>query len=46
MQEKLDAIEQIRKFNRFYTPLIGILDRNYLDSGYSVMMCTPKTGRI
>lgn len=36
MQEKLDAIEQIRKFNRFYTPLIGILDRNYLDSGYSV----------
>ena len=34
MQEKLDAIEQIRKFNRFYTPLIGILDRNYLDSGY------------
>ena len=26
MQEKLDAIEQIRKFNRFYTPLIGQRD--------------------
>ncbi len=36
MNDKMDTIEQIRKFNRFYTPLIGILDRNYLDSGYSV----------
>ena len=44
MQEKLDAIEQIRKFNRFYTPLIGILDRNYGSlSNFGVLkcLCTP-----
>ncbi len=34
--KNMETIEQIRHFNRFYTPLIGILDRNYLDSGYSV----------
>lgn len=36
MEEKKAAIDQIREFNRFYTVLLGFLNRNYLDSGYSV----------
>lgn len=36
MEEKRAVIDQIREFNRFYTVLLGLLDRNYLDSGYSV----------
>lgn len=36
MEEKKDIIYQIREFNRFYTVLLGFLNRNYLDSGYSV----------
>lgn len=30
------AIEKIREFNRFYTVFIGILNRNFLDTEYSV----------
>lgn len=36
MENKQEAINQIREFNRFYTVLLGFLNRNYLDSGYSV----------
>lgn len=36
MNEKQDTVRQIRDFNRFYTVLLGFLNRNYLDSGYSV----------
>lgn len=36
MENKKEAINQIREFNRFYTVLLGFLNRNYLDSGYSV----------
>lgn len=34
--EKQEAVSQIREFNRFYTVVLGFLNRNYLDSGYSV----------
>ncbi len=33
---KEEAISQIREFNRFYTVLLGFLNKNYLESGYSV----------
>lgn len=36
MDKKTETIYQIRKFNRFYTVLLGLLDRNFLDSNYSV----------
>lgn len=36
MKDQRENIEKIREFNRFYTVLLGFLDRNYLDSGYSV----------
>lgn len=36
MEEKKWIIDQIREFNRFYTVLLGFLNRDYLDSGYSV----------
>lgn len=36
MEPKIETINQIREFNRFYTVLLGFLNRNYLDSGYSV----------
>ncbi len=36
MLEKQKIIEQIREFNRFYTALIGLLDRDYLATGYSI----------
>lgn len=36
MQDTTQVISQIREFNRFYTVLLGLLDRNYLDSEYSV----------
>lgn len=29
-------IEDIRKFNRFYTGILGLLNRYYLDSGYTL----------
>lgn len=36
MEDRTKTINQIREFNRFYTVLSGFLNRNYLDSGYSV----------
>lgn len=36
MEKKQEIVDQIREFNRFYTVLLGFLNRNYLDSGYSV----------
>lgn len=36
MENREEIISQIREFNRFYTVLLGFLNRNYLDSGYSV----------
>jgi Transcriptional regulators len=30
------AIDQIRNFNRFYTNVLGLLDKHILDSGYSL----------
>ena len=32
----MDTISDIRGFNRFYTRIIGLLDRHILDSGYSL----------
>ncbi|MGS2761965.1 MarR family winged helix-turn-helix transcriptional regulator [Sinomicrobium sp. M5D2P9] len=29
-------VDEIRAFNRFYTDIIGLLDRNFLDSPYSL----------
>ena len=31
-----DSIAAVRRFNRFYTRAIGVLDRRYLGSPYSV----------
>ncbi|MDO5423401.1 MAG: MarR family winged helix-turn-helix transcriptional regulator [Eubacteriales bacterium] len=36
MAKKWETVDQIREFNRFYTVLQGFLNRNYLESGYSV----------
>lgn len=36
MNGRTDTVNQIRKFNRFYTVLLGLLNKNYLDSGYCV----------
>lgn len=36
MDDRREAINQIREFNRFYTVLLGFLNRNYLNTGYSV----------
>lgn len=36
MENTQETIRRIREFNRFYTVLLGFLNRNYLDSGYSV----------
>lgn len=34
--DKTALIEDIRKFNRFYTGILGLLNRYYLDSGYTL----------
>lgn len=31
-----NVIEDIRHFNRFYTNILGVLDKNVLDTGYSL----------
>lgn len=36
MQEQAKAIAHIRSFNRFYTHLLGLLDRHILDSDFSL----------
>lgn len=34
--KKIDAITEIRGFNRFYTNILGLLDQQILESGYSL----------
>ena len=36
MENKIETIERVREFNRFYTVIIGILNRNFLGTDYSV----------
>ncbi len=36
MKNRSDSIAHIRSFNRFYTNVLGLLDRHLLDSGYSL----------
>lgn len=36
MQSKLDSINKIRSFNRFYTHILGLLNQHILESGYSL----------
>lgn len=33
---KTEQIENIRDFNRFYAKVIGVLDKTYMDSSYSL----------
>src|SRR5215470_18051417 len=33
---RTDPVIAVRRFNRFYTSAIGVLDRRYLDSPYTV----------
>lgn len=34
--KKIDTVTEIRGFNRFYTNILGLLDKNILDSDYSL----------
>ena len=36
MAELKETISKVRSFNRFYTNVLGLLDRHILDSGYSL----------
>jgi len=36
MKREHEVIEQIRSFNRFYTDIIGLLDKHFLDSPFSL----------
>ncbi|GLX66634.1 bifunctional helix-turn-helix transcriptional regulator/GNAT family N-acetyltransferase [Paenibacillus glycanilyticus] len=36
MTAELSIIQRIRKFNRFYTKILGLLDKHLLDSDYSL----------
>lgn len=36
IEKEMDTINRIREFNRFYTVMFGMLNRKFLDSGYSV----------
>lgn len=36
MENKQETVNQIRAFNRFYTVLLGFLNGDYWDSGYSI----------
>lgn len=36
MDNYIDTISDIRDFNRFYTQILGLLDKHILDSGYSL----------
>lgn len=36
MKLQQELIDRIRSFNRFYTNIIGLLDRHYLDSPFSL----------
>ena len=41
MSEKEKAVQRIREFNRFYMPLLRLLDNHYLGSEY-----TPTEARV
>ena len=36
MQDRAETIRDIREFNRYYTNILGLLDRYVLESGYSL----------
>lgn len=36
MEKHADIIYRVREFNRFYTVALGMLNRKFIDSGYSV----------
>ncbi|MEO8114966.1 MAG: bifunctional helix-turn-helix transcriptional regulator/GNAT family N-acetyltransferase [Phenylobacterium sp.] len=36
MQQPTDTVAAVRRFNRFYTRAIGVLDKSYLGSAYTV----------
>lgn len=36
MAQKQESIEKIRRFNRFYTNVIGLLDQHFLDTQFSL----------
>ena len=36
MKREKEVIEKIRSFNRFYTEIIGLLDKHFLDSPFSL----------
>ena len=36
MEENQDIIDKVREFNRFYTNVIGLLDRHFLDTPFSL----------
>lgn len=36
MSQNIDIITDVRAFNRFYTNILGLLDKHILDSGYSL----------
>lgn len=36
MEQDQDFIDKIREFNRFYTNVIGLLDRHFLDTPFSL----------
>ena len=36
MKREQEVIEKIRSFNRFYTDIIGLLDKHFLDSPFSL----------
>lgn len=37
MTQKQESIGKIRRFNRFYTNIIGLLDQHFLDTPYSLI---------
>lgn len=37
MPGRRDSLDQIRRFNRHYVPLMRLLDRSYLDTGLSTL---------
>lgn len=36
MKQDQDIIDKVREFNRFYTNVIGLLDRHFLDTSFSL----------
>lgn len=37
MKARAESIEDIRRFNRHYVPMMALLDQKYLDTNYSAM---------